>query len=212
MNEIPKTGEEARQLLADAERELADLNNALGTAVVDHALAVGRKDAKAIEKFNTVAQATQSKLPEAREKVTYLKDMSDRLAYAEARLARDQRVSRHKEIQPEAEKASKLLVSKRARVVEAARELIDASLSLRDTCRDTRELRSEYNALHAEFGNGNRIEWVGLDYWRIEVAPGLPMREALSGLRGRKRGERTNRAISPLKTIDSMSAKVRKAK
>jgi hypothetical protein len=212
MNDIPKSGEEARKMLADAERALADLNNALSTAVVDRALAVGRNDAKAAEKFHTVAQVVQSKLPMARDAVTFLRDISERLAYAEARLGRDQRISRQKEIQPEAEKAGKHLVSEHDRVVKAARELVEASKSLADARIATRELRNEYDALWDEFGGSDRLEWSGADYWRIEVAPDLSMQEVLAGLRGRKRSERTNRAISPLRNIDNHAEAIRKAK
>jgi hypothetical protein len=212
MNEIPNTGEEARQMLAGAERVLADLNNRLNTAVIDHALAVGRNDTKAAEKTHKVARGIQAKLPAARDAVTFLKDMSERLAYADARLARDKRLARWKEIQPEAAKSSKLLANENAEVVAAARKIIEASKSRCDAIAATRELRSEYDALYAEFGEGDRLEWSGLDYWRIEVTPELTLQDVLARLRGRKRGERTNRAISPLRTIDTMAKQVRKAK
>jgi hypothetical protein len=212
MNVIPKSGEEARQMLADAERSLAELKNALSTAVVDHALAEGRKDGKASEKFNTVAQVALSKLPAARELVTYLRDMSERLTHAEGRLARDQRLARWKSIRPEAEKAGSRLNAEQAAVVKAAQTLLLASKSLADVRTETRELRNEYDALCAEFGNGDRIGWDGLDFWRIPLAPGLPLEEVLGGLRGRKRSERTNRAISPLKNIDSYVERLKRAK
>ena len=212
MNEIPKSADEARKMLAEAERELNDLSNQLGVALVDHAAAEGRGDSKTAGGARSIVLQVQAGLTPAREHVNYLKDIAERLSHAEERIARDRRQARWKGIHPEAGRVRKQLETRREAVINVARQLILESKAFNDARTGTAALRNEFMNLRVEFGGDPDFDWPDLDYWRLPLAPDLPMHEALSGLRGRSRNERTNRAIRPLQRINDLAAKVRKAK
>ena len=189
MKNIPRSADEARSRMAEAEKVAQDLDNEVGLAIVDDVLATEKGDRNSARKARVRYLQAQERLGPARERVDYLADIAKRLAHAEERLARDRREARWKKVDLESKDNQKRLESARERVIAAARVLVLESENFSNVTSELRPFLDEYTRLKTEFGGELSLRWPDLDYWRLEIAPGVPMHDALAELRGRKRAE-----------------------
>jgi len=204
---IPASTVEATEMIEEVKRELTDVENEMGLAVVEHAVAVQSGDKSGgADAALAVAKANERREP-LRRQLQDLNEIKKRVGVAEERLLRDRRQKRYEELHEPAEVLRTRITETSERVIAAVREVVLASKEWNDIKTESLELRSEYTDTAQQLGQPSP-SWPPLEFRQIPIADGWSISDALLFVRGKLRKEFRDRPLKPLTQINQLARQV----